>query len=315
MLWGLLAFLRAADTLKDVRSAWQPGLKVGLIWLLTGLVQPLIGMVVGAVAGIYIIAVLLWQLWMSVSRPLLLQWDEFNKRLVLAIWAGSVALPWVLYNFFSLYLDPFLQRWTAQSSIPSPHPLHYLLAYGLMLIPGSIGSKYLLMDRPWIGWFVVGWVLSLPILAYAPYSLQRRLPDGVWIALIVLAMAGLEKFELQIKASSKERWIKLSLFLAFPSTLVLFFGACMALQKPSMPVFRPATEVDAFEQIADLSQTNQVVLATYTTSNALPAWAPVRVITGQAPESDELKAINRTCGSILPAENSGLNPLRFTERI
>ena len=71
---------------------------------------------------------------------MLVQWKELRKRLIIAIWAGLVALPFVVYNFFALNQDPFLQRWTAQSSIPSPHPLHYLLAYGVMLIPAILGG-------------------------------------------------------------------------------------------------------------------------------------------------------------------------------
>ena len=138
----------------------------------------------------------------------------------------------------------------------------------------------------------MSWALALPILAYAPYSLQRRLPDGVWVALVVLAMAGLEKFDLSQGISVFRRWSKASLFLAFPSTIILVFGAFQAVRIPSMPVFRPAAEVNAFLQLNDLAQTNQVVLAAYQTGNALPAWSPVRVITGQRPESMNYVELN-----------------------
>ncbi len=285
MLWGLLSYLRAADMISDARSALGSGLKIGLIWLITGLVQPLIGMVLGVVAGIYVLAIFFWQLWVKVNQPLQAQWNEFRKRLVLAFWAGLIALPWVMYNFVVLYQDPFLRGWTDQSSIPSPHPIHYLLAYGLMLIPAFFGGRYFLKKRPWSGWFPVSWALALPVLAYAPYSLQRRLPDGIWVALIVLAMAGLEMSQLEARVQSLARLAKFSMVFAFPSTLVLIFGVFLVVRQPSKPVFRPAAEVTAFDQLAYMTQPNQVVLAAYETSNALPAWVPGRVIIGHRPES------------------------------
>jgi hypothetical protein len=288
MLWGLLAYLRTAELDLDARSAFKPGLKIGLLWLITGLIQPLIGMVVGAVAIIYLITIFLWQLWLGLNQSAHVRWTEWRKRLYLAFWAGLVALPWVAYNFVSLYQDPFLRVWTAQSSIPSPHPIHYLLAYGLMLLPAVIGGNYLTNKSPWSGWLPVGWVVALPILAYAPYSLQRRLPDGIWVALVVLAMAGLEQIDLRAEKLSLAQWFKLPMFLAFPSTIILVLGAFLAVLNPARPIFRPAAEVAAFTRLADASQPGQVVLAAYETGNALPAWAPVRVLIGQGPESVNL---------------------------
>jgi hypothetical protein len=288
MLWGLLAYIRTAELDLDARSALKPGLKIGLLWLLTGLIQPLIGMVVGAVVIIYLITIFLWQLWLGLNQSTHARWTEWRKRLYLAFWAGLVALPWVAYNFVSLYQDPFLRVWTAQSRIPSPHPVHYLLAYGLMLFPAVIGGNYLTNKSSWSGWLPVGWVLALPILAYAPYSLQRRLPDGIWVALVVLAMAGLEQIDLRQEKRSLTQWLKLPMFLAFPSTLILFLGAFLTVLNPARPIFRPAAEVAAFIWLADASQTSQVVLTAYETGNALPAWAPVRVLIGHGPESFNL---------------------------
>jgi hypothetical protein len=131
-------------------------------------------------------------------------------------------------------------------------------------------------------------VVALPILAYAPYSLQRRLPDGIWVALVVLAMAGLEQIDLRPEKRSLVQWFKLPMFLAFPSTIILVLGAFLAVLNPARPIFRPAAEVAAFTRLADVSQTSQIVLAAYETGNALPAWAPVRVLIGQGPESVNL---------------------------
>lgn len=288
MLWGLLAYLRVAEMDLDAGSTVRHGLKIGMIWLGTGLVHPLTGMTMGAVAGVYLLAVLLWQLWLHFSRSPAVNWRGFRKRLFLIILAGSIVLPWIGYNFLALNQDPFLKSWTSQNILPSPHPVHYLLAYGLIIIPAFAGVGYIINNSTWRGWLPVAWAGALPFLAYAPINIQRRLPEGVWVALIILAMIGLEQIERQHEKRSTIRWLKLPLVLAFPSTIALLFGAFLAVSNPAMPVFRPAREAAAFTWLADTSLTGQVVLAAYETGNALPAWAPLRVLIGQGPESVNL---------------------------
>ena len=52
-----------------------------------------------------------------------------------------------------------------------------------------------------------------------------------------------------------------------------------------MPVFRPVDEVTVFEQLGANAHPGDIVLSSYDTGNALPAWAPVRVVIGHGPES------------------------------
>ena len=202
MMWGLLAYLRRSELGLDAKATVKPGLKVGLLWLGTGVIQPLAGMILGVVVAIYFAGILGWQLWLKASQHRVIRWIELRKRLLIAFWAGLIALPWVAYNFFALNQDPFIKRWTAQNILPSPHPFHYLFAYGLIVILAILGALYFLRQRPWSGWLPLAWAISLPALAYAPTNIQRRLPDGIWVALVVLALAGLEQIE-----SRTENWL------------------------------------------------------------------------------------------------------------
>ena len=43
-----------------------------------------------------------------------------------------------------------------------------------------------------MGLFFAAWVLALPMLAYAPFNLQRRLLEGMWVALVTLALVAIE---------------------------------------------------------------------------------------------------------------------------
>ena len=151
-------------------------------------------------------------------------------------------------------------------------------------------SRRLLQRSPWSGWLLVGWLLALPLLAYAPVNLQRRLPEGIWVAWVTLSMVALEG-PAPGEAEPARRWRRLPgavLLLAFPSTIFLLAGGLMAARQIATPVFRPANEVAAFEALRADGGTGQVVLAAYETGNALPAWAPLRVVIGHGPESVNL---------------------------
>jgi hypothetical protein len=216
-----------------------------------------------------------------------------------AILAGLIPAPLVIYNLIVFNLDPFLKTWTAQSTIPSPHPLHYVLGYGLVLPLAFPGGRRLLKIAPWRGWLPVAWTLALPILAYAPFSLQRRLPEGTWVALAVLAMAGVEGWIAREPRKPPQARLRFAATLlgvllfspAFLSTLLLFAGGLMAALNPARQVFSPAAEVSAFETIRGAAEPGAVVLAAYPTGNALPAWAPVRVVIGHGPESANLAGL------------------------
>lgn len=65
----------------------------------------------------------------------------------------------------------------------------------------------------------------------------------------------------------------------------------MAAGQPRQPVFEPQAKVKAFEWLEARAERGAVVLAGYQTGNALPAWAPVRVLIGHGPESAGLETV------------------------
>ena len=134
----------------------------------------------------------------------------------------------------------------------------------------------------------MAWVAVLPVLVYAPVNLQRRLAEGTWPAMIALALYGLS----QVKAGSWRRWgeryLLATLAVSLVGMLILVAGGLQAAWQPAEPVFRPAAEVQAFLFLAAEAEVNDVVLTSYTTGNALPAWAPVQVVIGHGPESVDL---------------------------
>ena len=288
LLWTLLAYLRAFSPEAKVSTVRQ-ALKVGVLWLLAGLAQPLAAPVIGAVIGLHLFALTVWQLGRR-QRGLATDWPAWRKLVRLAVLSGVLPGLFILYNLWAVLTDPFLRIWSAQNIIRSPSPLHYLLAYGLILPFVILGARRLLEAEPWKGWLLAAWVLAAPWLVYAPTNLQRRLPEGVWVALVALALCSVDSP--QVSTTRRFRRFQLITLLAFPTTLLLFTGGILAAQHPSLPVFQPATEAATFDSLAFPSKAfmgfGPVVMSAYDTGNALPAWAPVRVVIGHGPESASL---------------------------
>jgi hypothetical protein len=273
LLLGLALYL--ASPLKKGR-AWMAG---GCFALL-GLVHPL-GMATAiAVLGVH--QCVLWvSAWIRHSTVTIKKWLKIG---VIAIIPPA---PLAVYYLIRFSTDPYLTIWTKQNQIFSPHPIHVIIAYGVVFIPSIFGAKKILDTRRWTGLAIVGWLLAFPLFAYAPHNLQRRLPEGIWVAWIILAVLGLRVIS--------TRWLKnprlLSmtfLALSLPTSLVILVSAIQYSNQTSFPIFRPAAEVEVFEWLREEAKPYSVVLSSFTTGNAMPAWAPVRVVAGHGPETANL---------------------------
>ncbi|MEE9216272.1 MAG: hypothetical protein V3U32_02450 [Anaerolineales bacterium] len=191
------------------------------------------------------------------------------------------SVPLMAYLGYAALTDPYLQAWAAQNLILSPPLILYLLAFGLLLPAAYLGARSLLRRLQEAMLFPIAWAIAIPALAWAPINIQRRLPEGGWVALAVLAAAGLATLEGRSRRIGR---VALASFLIPSSLLILASGFELAMN-PREPAFRPLEEVEAFSLLGQLAEPSGVVLASFETSNPLPAWAPVRVVAGHGPET------------------------------
>ncbi len=272
----LLAITTYLEAHERKTTAWLAG---GLLAALA-LVQPLTVLIAYGLIGTHLIAVVI------AARK-----DELST--ILKPWLRAIGQmliisgPIVLYLTLSFVGDPFLRQWTAQNVITSPHPLHYLLAYGALLPLAFLGGRRLVREGGYRGLLPVVWVVMFPLLAYAPHNLQRRLPEGVWVALVILAALGLAGR----MRSTQRALATLLLIISLPSALVLLGGGISMAISPGQPVFLPADQVEVIERLGERAEAGDVALASYATSNAIPAWAPLGVVAGHGPESANLELV------------------------
>jgi len=261
LLLGLLAYLRG-------RGGWA-----GLALLAAGLAQPLAIGVAWAVMGAHVALG-----WLLRGRAAGWAWRTDLKAAAIA---AALTAPLLAYVTLALRLDPVLRQWLAQNLLPSPPPLHYLLAYVGLLLPALVGARALWQRAPRLAVLAAAWVLLAFVLAYLPVPPQRRLLEGVQLPLVALAVVGL--------GSLAARWRRPAtlavLALSLPTTLLLWLGALVAARTVAAPIFLPPDEVAAFAWLRANAAPGDAGLAAYATGNALPAYTPLRAYIGHGPET------------------------------
>ncbi len=251
----------------------------GIFLFLSGLFQPLNT----AIGGLILFLV-------SLSRFIINRNEKgaLIKELTKLFQAVIPTLPIVLYYIGIQIADPFYKGWTAQNIITSPHPIHYLIAYAIPLGVILLSWKYLknLQSEPKIFLLIV-WILIFLLLPYIPYNLQRRLPDGIYFALIVLMLVVLEQNTLV----RQKLTLSILSILLIPSSLMIIMNGLVVASNPFEPVFLSRTKSISYEQIGEVVKPFSRVLANFQTGNELPAWIPVYVAMGHGPESINLEKV------------------------
>jgi hypothetical protein len=230
--------------------------------------------------------------------------------------ACALSLPLFLFLAWQFAGDTLFASWSAQNRLPSPHPLHYAAAYVLVLVPAVWGVRWAWKRAAWAGrehLLVLVWPPLAAVLVYLPILVQRRLSEGVLVALAVLAAAGLSS-----RRRPRMAWAWVA--AASLSSLFLTWGAWLTAGTGAPPVFQPralaeaaawlntsvrtdtvwATDANATDTVwtdanaTDANATDTawgepgrapVVIAAPATGNMLPAFARVRVVMGHGPET------------------------------
>lgn len=204
--------------------------------------------------------------------------------------SAGLTLPLFTFLAYQFSANPLLGQWAAQNLLPSPHPLHYFMAYVVIGVPALWGARWAWKRAGWANiryMLLFAWVLAAPVLVYLPLNVQRRLSEGVIVPLAVLAAAGLD--------SRRPRLAFVWAGVASLSVVFLLLGAWSTANNVSSPVFHPTALVRAFDWLnthaGELCSAPEpegyipVLLAAHTTGNALPVYARLRVVIGHGPET------------------------------
>jgi len=209
-----------------------------------------------------------------------------------------VSAPIVLYSAWMFSTDPVYKAWGAQNLLSSPHPLHYLAAYGILLALAACAVRDAWRDKG-PTWLALAWVAAVPILAYLPISVQRRLVVGVQVPLGLLASSGLVKIsKIRLRSSSigSKLVVCAVLVMLTLTNVMLVAGSCLALRGQPAPMYREMEEVAALDWIGENERIgfDDVILAAYETGNYMPVRTRARSYVGHGSEtlrSNEKRAL------------------------
>lgn len=289
----LIIFWLYLRALKATHRAWVYALVAGVANLVLGIVYPFLIYLVGATAGAY------W-LFLALRRR---RWLWREAGLVAIIFL--VPLPLYLYYVYTYRVNDVFRIWAEQAGTPSPPWPHYLVAYGLLLIPAllpllSRRGRAKIDDSLAFLWL---WLAAAAVLLYGPFDQQRRFAQGLQAPLAILAVVGLKTTIMPALAGSRpfqrlaarprysiEGLTSLVLFafvaLNAISSLYLLVDvtATTALVQP-YPFFRSDEEAQAARWLQAQGEAAGVVLATYETGNFIAAQTGFPVVIGHWAET------------------------------
>ncbi|MGB3905774.1 MAG: hypothetical protein WBB22_12705 [Anaerolineae bacterium] len=222
---------------------------------------------------------------------------------------GLIALPPFAYYLYVFSTNPAFGAWAAQSGSPSPHPVHYLLGYGPLLILAVPSMVRLARKADEKSMLPLIWVVVVAVLIYAPLKQQRRMVEGVHIPLSVLATTGLYTYYLprlerskairklmtvRRKAYSRQSMrnfiVYLVLVITVPSNLYILASLAATASQHPYPFFHERAEIEAIEWLGRETEPTDTVLAAYGTGSYIPSRINHRVFAGYWAETAEYEA-------------------------
>ncbi|MDD5369833.1 MAG: hypothetical protein PHQ40_12160, partial [Anaerolineaceae bacterium] len=241
------------------------------------------------------------------------RWSAWRKLLRKWVIGSAIGSPVILQMVYLSLFDPFTKQWNLQSLVLSPHPVIYLAAYALVTPLAIIGLKRLLLNHAEESPLLISWLILFPVMAYLPINAQRRLPEGVWIPLAILAVTGIGV--ILDKKPGMSRFVNFAISPLFFSTLFLWTGGIIAVLNPGLPLFRSRSEVNAFDYFSNHDQSIPVVLSSYETGNVLPAYEPVRVVSGLGTESIYFSEVQPAVNAFYKGEMNQIQQERFLQKM
>jgi len=251
-------------------------------------------------------AILLWVLYLIARRELSL---AAAARLYGVIFL--LGLPSVVWAWYTAHADPAYMMKVNTPTL-SPRIVDYAAGYGLLGVAALMGAytAWVLRPRHPRSWAVVGWAAATLLLVYVPVSFQRKMIEGLHLALSYLAALAVAfglpwlaeaRWSRHLSANDRHRrrsglvrvLVTAAVLLSLPSNVVFVYDT---LQHVSVnyadlrhvlapPVYLTTDEVRALQWLARRTTFDDIVLCSSLLGNHVPAWCRARVFSGHWAET------------------------------
>jgi hypothetical protein len=297
----LLIFLVLALRYIETWHLWK--LLLAIVSLLgLCMIHPFTALLVDGILVVYVV-------FLALQRKTL----PVREGLSCVIWVLA-PLPLIVYYQSAFMGDPVLANWTVQNILPSPPVTHLLLGYGILSVLALAGAVYLLREGSERRLLLVAWVVAAAILLYVPFTLQRRMVEGLHIPVCILSTVGIFGYLVPLVTESERvqrfaRWRgyqseglqRLLLFTiivaTFPSNLYLVAGHSFAVLNYHPSVYYERDEIEAVDWLRDNTSATDTILASYRIGRYVPARSGNRVFMGHFHETMHLEEKERLADS------------------
>lgn len=201
----------------------------------------------------------------------------FSRFKQLLVFAGIVIIPFIYTSL--IFMQPQYSAWNEQNTLDTPKLIHVISGYGLMFFC-FVG--FLFYSKKWSPEtrFIIFWIVSVLILIYSPFNIQRRFLEGAHIPFGIIT--GLFLFR---SLKLRPVLVYMILLLMLPTNAYLYtlkFDADES--RGSYPYgvmsYIENEEHEALLWLADNIEEGAVVYSTYGIGNYIPAYMNSRVYLG-----------------------------------
>ncbi len=204
--------------------------------------------------------------------------------------AWLIATPAILYHAWIVLRDPLGSGRAAQNILLTTWPGVTVLSYGFLLVGAVVGAVLLWRTTALRSRLLVAWVIAHLMAIYAPVFFNRRLTQGLNIALALLAAAAvavvIERWRAKRPRSTTEYFLPvMGLFVLGLSTLWVTakdLSVLLGVSGRDRPLYFYLQHDyrDAFRWLRNSTDREVIVLSSPVTGNFIPGWSGRRVVAG-----------------------------------
>jgi len=204
---------------------------------------------------------------------LILFHSQTGQKLILLILGSATIL---IYQVWISGSDPILAAWNAQNITLSPSLWKLLIAYSPIVLAAIPGIYFSLKAREKKTRILLLWAGLGLLLLYIPWNLQRRFISGYLIPLTGLAAISLDRL-FSRKNIVGMAALGLIIVLMVPTNLMIVLGGIQAVENKSASLFITKDEFLGLNWIEENTGEQAVILASPEMGLLIPAYTGRRV--------------------------------------
>lgn len=195
-------------------------------------------------------------------------------------------VPMLIYQYWVTLTDPILAQWNAQNITLTPPVWDLILACApaiFLAVWYIIKNWQTALENDFIR-LIIAWLFSSVILFCIPFNLQRRFLTGLYIPISLLAIFGITS--IGNRENKGHKWIWRSFYLTSTiSNIIILFLAVFAISSKQPSIYISKNDMAAFDWMQANLPAEAIILASPETGLRIPAYTDLKVVYGHPYET------------------------------